>query len=167
VLKSPIHLESLPTLFAEYPDARVIVTHRDPLRVLASLTSLVAVLRHAHGDAVDYPALAAVHARRYRRTFDALVDWTEQGRLPAGQLHHLRYADLVGDPGAAVRGLCARFDRPLDEPRLAAALADPRGPEPGGHAYRFDDLGLDPTAERAHYRRYQRTFDVPSEEGTG
>lgn len=166
VLKSPVHLESLPTLFRIHPDAQVIVTHRDPLRVIASLTSLIAVLRHAHSDAVDYPALGALHAERYRRTFDALVDWTEGARLPAGQVHHVRYADLAEDPSAVVRELHARLGRPLDEARLAAALASARSSEPGGHAYRFDDLGLDPAAERTHYRRYQRAFDVPSEEGT-
>ena len=44
VLKSPVHLHALPTLLAVYPDARLVVTHRDPLTVLASLTSLVATL---------------------------------------------------------------------------------------------------------------------------
>ncbi len=39
VLKSPVHLHSLPTLLAIYPDARIAVTHRDPPTLLASLTS--------------------------------------------------------------------------------------------------------------------------------
>ena len=37
VLKSPAHLWSLDELLGEYPDARFIQTHRDPLRMLASL----------------------------------------------------------------------------------------------------------------------------------
>src|SRR6185312_10315484 len=45
LLKSPGPLSSLAALFAEYPDARVIHTHRDPRRFIASLVSLLAVLR--------------------------------------------------------------------------------------------------------------------------
>ena len=41
VLKAPSHLWSLASLLAVYPDARIVVTHRDPLAVLASMTSLM------------------------------------------------------------------------------------------------------------------------------
>lgn len=165
VLKSPVHLRSLPTLFAAYPDAQVAVTHRDPLRVLASLTSLIATLRHAHSDRVDFEALGAALARRYRRIFDDLVEWTEQKRLPEARLHHSRYADFLDDPVAVVRDLYRRFDRRLDEARLAAGLADRSRSGRGSHEYRFEDLGLDAEVERAHHERYQSTFDVPSEGG--
>ena len=45
VLKSPAHLWSLDALLGEYPDARFIQTHRDPLKMVASLSSLVTHLR--------------------------------------------------------------------------------------------------------------------------
>src|SRR4029079_5578041 len=35
VLKSPVHMWHLPLLLAEYPDAMVVQTHRDPLKVIA------------------------------------------------------------------------------------------------------------------------------------
>ena len=56
VLKSPVHLHSLLVLLAVFPDARVLVTHRDPLAVLGS--------RHEpRGD----PAVGAQRPRRPRR----------------------------------------------------------------------------------------------------
>lgn len=165
VLKSPIHLRSLPTLFDVYPDAQVAVTHRDPLRMLASVTSLIATLRHAHSDTVDFEALGSVHALRYGRIFDDLVDWTERERLPEGQLHHSRHADFLDDPLPVVRDLYRRFDRRWDEARVSASLARRTATGPGVHEYRFDDLGLDAEALRARYARYQRAFAVPSEEG--
>lgn len=165
VLKSPVHLRSLPILFDVYPDAQVAVTHRDPLRVLASLTSLIATLRYAHSDVVDFEGLGAAHALRYRRIFDDLVDWTRQGRLPEAQLHHSLHADFRSDPMAVVRDLHRRFDRPLDESRLAGVLASLPASLHGAHEYSFDALGLDPEAERARYQRYQSTFAVSSEGG--
>ncbi|MDQ1479021.1 MAG: hypothetical protein QOE62_4250, partial [Actinomycetota bacterium] len=50
LLKSPGHLSTLAALFAEYPDARVIHTHRDPRRFIASLVSLLAVLRFMRSE---------------------------------------------------------------------------------------------------------------------
>ena len=50
VLKSPVHLQALPTLVATYPDASFVVTHRDPVAVLSSVSSLVATVRAAFSD---------------------------------------------------------------------------------------------------------------------
>src|SRR5204862_2369895 len=58
LLKSPFHVSTLPALFAEYPDARVIHTHRDPRKFLASLVSTLSALRFMRSDTVDVPSLA-------------------------------------------------------------------------------------------------------------
>src|SRR5512143_2892637 len=58
VLKSPGHLWALDALLAEYPDACVVQTHRDPLRVIASLASLVATLRSMASNDIDQAAIA-------------------------------------------------------------------------------------------------------------
>ena len=42
VLKSPQHLEQFPTLFATFPDATFVVTHRDPVEVTRSMATMVA-----------------------------------------------------------------------------------------------------------------------------
>jgi len=167
VLKSPVHLHSLPTLFDVYPDARVAVTHRDPLTMLASLTSLIATLRWAHSDAVDYHAIAAAHARRYRASLDRLVQWTDAERLPPAQLHHSRYQAFLEDPLAVLSALYARFGRPFTDEaraRVREALAARPPGEHGEHAYSFDDLGLDRADLRGHFRAYQARFAVPDEE---
>ena len=45
VLKSPGHIWALDAMMAQYPDALVIQTHRDPLRTIASVSSLACTLR--------------------------------------------------------------------------------------------------------------------------
>jgi hypothetical protein len=47
VLKSPWHLHGLEWLLRVYPDARIIMTHRDPLEAMTSYTGLVTTLRAA------------------------------------------------------------------------------------------------------------------------
>ncbi len=160
VLKSPVHLHALSTLFATYPDARVAVTHRDPATLLASLTSLIANLRWAHSDRVDAEAIARAHRERYRASFERLVDWTESGALPTERMHHSRFVDFQRDALAVVRGLYERFGLAwtLDvETAMRAALGDNPADRHGRHAYDREEPG------DAVFARYQARFDVPSD----
>src|SRR5262245_37999891 len=126
LLKSPVHLQSLATLLEVYPDARIAVTHRDPLRVLGSVTSLVANLRWVHSEKVDFAAIARYHADLYHASLDGLAALDERGWLPPDRLHHGHYADFVADPLEAVRALYRAFALPLapeTEARMRAHLA--------------------------------------------
>ena len=165
-LKSPVHLHSLQTLLCVYPDAQIAVTHRDPLKVLASLTSLIAVLRWAHSDRVDYAQLGAAHAQRYGDSLKRLALETQGGDLPSARMHHGRYADFLEDPLAATGRLYERFERPFPadlQEAMRETLAAPKQGKRGEHDYAFEDLGLDRNAERSRFRRYQQHFEVPDE----
>jgi hypothetical protein len=167
VLKSPVHMHSLPTLLAVYPDARIVFTHRDPLAVLGSVTSLIATMRYAHSDAVDFADIGRYHADLYGRSLDRLVDLTDSGALDGAKVHHTLYSAFIADPLGTMAGVVDGIDRKLTtqtEDAIRAHLAaNPRGAK-GEHRYSFDDLGLDREAERERFARYQSRFGVPSEE---
>jgi hypothetical protein len=166
VLKSPVHLHSLGVLRDVYPDARVVVTHRDPLTVLPSVSSLVATLRWAHSDHVDITEIGRYHQELYGRALDALVDAEASGLLDPASTHHSRYADFADDPLAAVRALYDAWGTdltPVAEAAMRAHLeARPKGAK-GEHRYDFADLGLDADAERRRFARYGDAFGVPPE----
>ena len=67
VLKAPGHLLALDALLAQYPDARIIQTHRDPLRVMASMASHATVLRQAFSDRARPNEIAADWSDRWAR----------------------------------------------------------------------------------------------------
>ncbi len=171
VLKSPVHLHALPTLFEVYPDARVALTHRDPLTLLASLTSLIANLRWAHSDHVDVEAIAAAHLRRYQASFEQLVAWCDAGQIPETQLHHSLFADFQSRPIDTVRHLYDRFGIELSaaaERGMRSALAANPAERHGSHRYDRDALGADPGFLRKRFEPYQRRFGIPSDRrGTG
>jgi hypothetical protein len=166
LLKSPVHLRSLPTLLDAYPDARIAVTHRDPLKVLPSVTSLVATLRWVHSDRVDFAELGRYHSDLYQDELDNLVLASQDGTLPTARTFHGHYADFVSDPLAAVTKLYAHFGFAL-EPRVEATMKRFLAGRPkdarGSHDYAFADLGLDYEAERARFGPYQSWFGVPVE----
>ena len=73
LLKSPGHLQTLPQVFAEYPDASVIHTHRDPRRFIASLVSLLSVLRFMRSDRVDVAALGPMMELTYQMFLEQVI----------------------------------------------------------------------------------------------
>jgi hypothetical protein len=164
VLKSPVHLQNLPVLLAVYPDARLSFTHRDPLVVLGSVTSLIASMRAAHSDAVDRRAIARYHADLYGRSLTGLVDLTDAGVLVPERVSHTMFVDFLADPVPIVDGIYAHFGWELPDAARAAMLdygaAHPQG-RLGRHEYSFAGLGLRPDDERERFARYVDHFDVP------
>ena len=162
VLKSPVHVRSLPELLKVYPDAQLAITHRDPLTVLGSMSSLVSSLRYAHSDAVDMTELGRFHSDLWHDNLERLVD----AQVPTGQVHHSRYADFLTDPFGVVRSVYDAFGRDLSadaEQRMKTFLANRPKDKHGVHEYSFDDLGLERATESARFARYRETFSVPVE----
>ena len=166
VLKAPSHLSRLRMLFDTYPDARVVITHRDPLRVLASTANLYASLKYVGSDAIDYESDLRQIAFGNAFLCQRHTDQRKAGRLPEDQIVDLRYADLMADPAAAVRSVYGRWGLPFGEAladRIRAHVAArPKG-RSGAHEYSFADTGLDLEKERLRYADYQAHFHVPSE----
>ncbi len=61
VLKSPIHLRTLDALLDEYPDARIIFTHRDPARTIPSVASLFHTVGGIVTDQLDPTSVGREH----------------------------------------------------------------------------------------------------------
>jgi hypothetical protein len=165
LLKSPGHLWSLEALIAEYPDAIVLQTHRDPLRVIASVSALTALLRRMACDDPTITEAAAEYAEYIFEGLDRCVADRRRATVPPDRVIDVQLRAFVADPFATVRGIYARLGTeltPRAEQRMRSFLAANPG-DGGGHRYRFADTGLDANALRERARAYQEYFDVPSE----
>jgi|AMFO01.1.fsa_nt_gi Sulfotransferase domain. len=166
VLKAPSHMNNLEHLFATYPDAHVILTHRDPLRVLGSLANLMASLQWMRSDDVHYQAVVQAMAFGYAYLPEKVMEQRDKGTLPADQIIDVRYQDLVADPIGSIRGVYERCGTPLApeaEKLLAAWMKQRPKDRHGVHEYSFADTDLDLAAERPRHAAYQARFDIPSE----
>jgi hypothetical protein len=167
VLKAPSHLPALRTLFALYPDARVVVTHRDPLKILPSVTSILYSTAFVRSDAVDPAAMLGwFTGETCRGLLDGMTAFRASGAVAKRQFHDLRYAELVAKPLEAIAALYDAFGLRLSaeaEARMRAYLAaKPKGKH-GAHRYDFAATGLELEAERERFRPYQERYGVPSE----
>ena len=154
VLKSPVHLHALPTLLATYPDARIVVTHRDPAAFLASVSSLIVTLRSVHSDHVDAVAVGRYHLDRYADSLDRLVDRFDDGTLDPARIVWVRHADLVADPAAVLRRVYGHGAVDLPDALLTALTAADQGTaEAGPHRYDAATFGLDPAEISTRFAR--------------
>ena len=161
LLKAPPHLRGLPALFATYPDANVVMTHRDPVEVVASVTSLHVVLRQAFSRHVDPlrvgPEVASMLADDVRCGVEARAN----GCAPAERFFDVWYTELVGDALTAVRRIYRHFDLPLSdaaERAMRQYLASEPKDGHGRHVYSLADFGLDAERERERNRAYLERF---------
>lgn len=166
VLKSPGHLWMLEALLAIYPDARIVQTHRDPLKVIASLTSLVTYLRSMASDHHDPLAIAADWSARLGRGLENTMRVRDQAQLDGQRIFDMQFGEFIADEVAMVRRIYDHFgiDFSADaEARMRRFLAANPADKHGRHRYTLADAGLDAATERRRYAAYQERFGVTSE----
>jgi Sulfotransferase family len=167
VIKSPAHLWSLGAMFDEYPNALTVQTHRDPLRVICSLASLVDLLRRLASDDVSISEVAAEWVDDIVLGLDRAIEARKDGTVPAGQAVDVLFRDFLRDPMAVVRTIYERLGIELSgeaETAMRSFLAANPQEKHGGHRYSFADTGLDAGLLRERTRAYQQFFDIPEEE---
>lgn len=168
VLKSPYCINHLPEILKVYPDAALLWTHRDPVKALSSVVNLIGTLFWARsdspfiGNSLDMYTNADLSASMLERP----IDWLNSGVLPTEQLMNIQYAELVEDPIATIEKVYRYFDIDFStEARQAMQAyldANPRQSRPKHQYHAGDDAQVN--RERQAFARYQRFFDVPSEQ---
>lgn len=165
VLKCPDHLFALRDLRAAFPDARVVFVHRDPVKVLLSLTHLTEVLRRPFTRTIDRPRIGHEEsARWYDGTLRMVQAEAEQPF--AEPICHVHYLDLITDPLATVESVYSHFGMTLPAEaagRMTRMVAQRPNGGYGQHTYRFEDHGLDAGTEHDKFRGYMIHFGIEPE----
>jgi hypothetical protein len=166
LLKSPGHLQALPQLFAEYPDARVIHTHRDPRMFIASLVSLLSVLRFTRSDRVDVAALGRTMELTYQMFLEQVIAQRADGTVPDDRIVDSHFLDLMRDPVAALRRCYEQLELewPAGHEHVVRdyLAAKPKGKH-GAHSYTFADVGLDEAHVRDTFAAYVDHYGITEE----
>jgi hypothetical protein len=166
VLKAPSHLLALESLLQVYPDAGIIVTHRDPLKVLSSCASFTEVLREGFTDRLDKQALGLEIRQRWEEGAHLAIESRRRGGYLAERFVDVRYQDLVRDPMAVVQRIYRHFDMELtDAAQLSMdrfLTANPQNKN-GRHRYSLEEFGLQPEEERRRFRFYTDYFGIEPE----
>ena len=164
VLKYPAHLRNLRALFATYPDACIVQTHRDPARVLPSICSLVTGWRGLYEGEVDRQAIAKWQLDMWANMVHGAIGVREASN-PA-QFFDFSFQELVRDPVGAIKRMYAHFGFALSaeaERRMQAwHAANPQGKH-GGHHYTAAEFGLSEGEIGERFAPYMQHFGVIKE----
>ena len=162
VLKTPLYLVFIDLLFATYPDAWVVHTHRDPLKTEPSSLSTLATVRWQRSDEVELPEAGGAGLGDMMML---LAKRREAGELP-DRIVDSHFSELVTDPVAAVEKLYGQMDRPLlGEHADAIRRYIEEKPEGkfGKHQYSPEEWGFDPVQLREKMRPYTDHYGIALE----
>jgi hypothetical protein len=165
VLKSPQHLEQLGPLLAAFPDATIVVTHRDPVSVIQSAATML-----TYGARMNYRSARPewyldYWTDRIRRLLEASV--RDRALVPAGRSIDVLFHEFMADDLATVERIYEVAGLPMTDAargQIAAYLREhPRGKE-GQVVYDLrGDFGAEPAAVRGPFAFYLERFPVKVE----
>jgi len=164
-LKYPNHVIAMNEILKVHPDARFVMTHRDPAQVVASISKMTYNLRgmtaarpvDRHEVGRDMRHFIDRHVKRIL-DFDAGPD--------ADRVVHVDYYAIVADPVGEMRRIhdALGIGTPDDIADAVGAwhAANPKNAR-GANAYSLDEFGLDESDLRDRYAPYAARFAIPTE----
>jgi hypothetical protein len=143
LLKYPQHALALEHLFDVYPDAQIILTHRNPSETVSSVASLIGTLRKGAFDHEDDQALGREMLELQAGAMEAVAAFRRKN--PKAPIVDVGYRDLVGEPLDVVANVYGRLGLALT-PGAAAAMerfvAENPQHQHGDHQHNLAKFGL-------------------------
>jgi hypothetical protein len=165
LVKTPSHLTTLRQLFATYPDAWVVQTHRDPCRTMPSTVSTSAMIQWLRSDRVDLERMSAVIGAVFGQALLGAIEQRERGAVPP-RFVDVHFQRLLRDPVGTLREAYAGMGReltPEHAERVRRYLAEKPQGKFGAHRYAPEEWGFDAAELRERLRSYTDHYGVELE----
>jgi hypothetical protein len=150
---------AMPALLSVYPDGLFVQTHRTPVDAMASVSSLVTILRSAFSDHVDAFAACREAIHYWSATMEKFL--RERNRLAGDRIYDLEYDAICRDPMATVRQIYEHFGwsvSPEAERRMRALIAGHAQRQSGNHRYDLSEFGSSPEEVFSAFAPYCQRF---------
>ena len=166
VLKTGAHMWGLEHLLRTYPDARIVFTHRDPVKSLTSYASLTALVRSMGSDHVDPFEVAADWNPRLKLALEHAIAVRSAQEYPQAVFYDMKFSEFIRDQFAVVRKIYDAFELPMTDAAAAKMkwfIADNPQGKHGIHRYSPEEYGIKPDVIRRDFRPYIERFGLPPE----
>ena len=161
ILKAPTHMLAMQALLSVYPDALFVQTHRTPVDSMASVSSLVTILRSAFSDAVDPITVGREAINYWSDTMEKFLP--ERDRLGDKRICDIKYDEIRREPIGAVRQIYDYFGWSLSreaEQRMRALIASQAGRQSANHRYDLSQFGSSAKEVLSAFAQYCERFDL-------
>ncbi len=166
VLKTGAHLWGLEHLLRTYPDARIVFTHRDPVKSVTSYASLTSLVRSTGSDDVDRFEVARDWTPRLGRAIDHALAVRAAQEYPDAIFYDMHFSDFVADQFAVISDIYRALELPMTDEgaaRMKAFIADnPKGKH-GIHSYTPEEYGIEPDVVRRDLKGYIEQLNLAPE----
>jgi hypothetical protein len=112
-LKSPAHVLALDDLGGAFPDARFVMTHRDPTDVIPSVADVYADIAGMLTDDLDRHYLGRLNVDQWSTGMDRVLAFRDAGA--GDRFYDIDFRAMQADPVGEVRGLYAWLGEPVTD----------------------------------------------------
>ncbi len=162
-LKTPAHLNYMDALFAEYPDALIVQTHRDPLAVIPSICSLLYTMRCAGTDHPDPFSIGRQQSVQWSTYLNACMHVRENLPEKSGQFFDIYFEEVIEDTIECVRRIYEHFDMNFSDlalDRMTTFLEENQRHKHGVHKYTLEMFGLDEDELTEMFAEYCQRYNI-------
>ena len=166
ILKAPTHMFAMPALLSVYPDALFVQTHRTPVDSMASVSSLVTILRSAFSDAVDSFTVSREAIHYWSETMKKFL--RERDRLAKNRICDIQYDEIRREPIRAVRRIYEYFGWSLSheaERRMRLLVANQAKRQSANHRYDLSQFGSSAGEVLSVFETYCQRFGLAQPSG--
>lgn len=166
MLKTGAHMWGLEHLLKTYPDARIVFTHRDPVKSMTSYASLTSLVRSMGSDEVDRKEIASDWTARLKQVLDHAMDVREEQISSDAKIYEMYFPDFVNNQFAEVEKIYAALDIEMSgesADKMRNFIDDNPQDKHGRHTYKAEDYGINPGEVRETFKRYIDTFNLAPE----
>jgi hypothetical protein len=161
ILKAPTHMFALPGLLSVYPDALFVQTHRTPVDAMASVSSLVTILRSAFSDGVDRFIVCREAIDYWSETMDKFL--RERDGLADNRICDIQYDQIRREPIRAVRWIYEFFGWSLSreaEQNMRILIASQAKRQSANHRYDLSQFGANADDVLSAFAPYCERFGL-------
>jgi hypothetical protein len=156
IMKSPQHVDQLDSILMAFPDAKIILTHRDPVRAVLSMITMILYASRQ----VYRPTRLREESRAWVDRLEGMLRRSQQQaqRLSPSQVLDIHFDEFMADPLNTIRQIQQFADIEIDDQsqRAIRTYLDHNTRDRHGRIdYHFEDLGLDEAEIKERFAFYR------------
>lgn len=159
VLKTPGHLMAMATVLEAFPDAKIVMTHRDPVATLPSYCSMEASLYRLGSDDITPVMIGEYWQVRLKQWLDNFMQ--VRGQVGGDRFIDINYKELTSnaaEQGARVLEFAGIPMSAEIENGMVDWIEANRREHRAAHKYTLEDFGLDADEIHSGYSDYIEAF---------
>jgi hypothetical protein len=158
VLKSPHHLTAVETTLDEFPDCKIVMTHRSPTSAVPSYASMVQAMTAQYSDLADPKLIGPYWSDRFR---ECLTGFAEVRARRPDRFVDVPFKATVAEPLDTARSVMEQLGLsvgPDEERAFEDYLEINRAERHGSHSYTAEDFGLSTEQLATDFAFYERDY---------